>query len=201
MVRKLVRNGRTLEACNSEPVRVSLAPSRLVQSSGRFAALAQPVEHVIRNDGVACSSHASGTTTPSSKSAYEMSLGPASYPRWRLARTASRDVVASIARDNKKPCRLIGRAHRLAPPSRLPVSIPLVRPHKQRRAPDIARRNQCDRHEQVTMDVTERNKDEVKQGTLIVLRIFARFRPLENLFRDALKTERRYCEVAGGAGG
>jgi hypothetical protein len=114
---------------------------------------------------------------------------------------ASRDVVASIARDNKKPCRLIGRAHRLAPPSRLPVSIPLVRPDKQRRAPDIARRNQCDRHEQVTMDVTERNKDEVKQGTLIVLRIFARFRPLENLFRDALKTERRYCEVAGGAGG
>src|SRR5512135_1400508 len=26
------------------------------------AALAQPVEHVIRNDGVACSSHAGGTT-------------------------------------------------------------------------------------------------------------------------------------------
>jgi hypothetical protein len=51
------------------------------------------------------------------------------------------------------------------------------------------------------MDVTERNKDEVKQGTLIVLRIFARFRPLENLFRSPLKTERRYCEVAGGAGG
>lgn len=94
---------------------------------------------------------------------------------------------ASIARDNKKPCRLIGRAHRLAPPSRLPVSIPLVRPDKQRRAPDIARRNQCDRHEQVTMVVTERNKDEVKQGTLIVLRIFARFRTSENLFRNALK--------------
>src|ERR1700744_1073 len=28
------------------------------------AALAQPVEHIIRNDGVACSSHASGTTFP-----------------------------------------------------------------------------------------------------------------------------------------
>src|SRR3954451_3069442 len=28
----------------------------------RFAALAQPVEHVIRNDGVACSNHAGGTT-------------------------------------------------------------------------------------------------------------------------------------------
>jgi hypothetical protein len=28
----------------------------------RIAALAQPVEHLIRNEGVACSSHASGTT-------------------------------------------------------------------------------------------------------------------------------------------
>jgi hypothetical protein len=29
--------------------------------AGTIAALAQPVEHIIRNDGVACSSHASGT--------------------------------------------------------------------------------------------------------------------------------------------
>jgi hypothetical protein len=29
---------------------------------GGIAALAQPVEHVIRNDGVGCSSHPSGTT-------------------------------------------------------------------------------------------------------------------------------------------
>src|SRR6478609_11598945 len=31
------------------------------------AALAQLVEHIIRNDGVACSSHASGTTFPCEK--------------------------------------------------------------------------------------------------------------------------------------
>ena len=29
-----------------------------------YAALAQPVEHVIRNDGVECSSHSSGTNIP-----------------------------------------------------------------------------------------------------------------------------------------
>ena len=32
---------------------------------GPEAALAQPVEHIIRNDGVACSSHAGGTTPKS----------------------------------------------------------------------------------------------------------------------------------------
>lgn len=31
----------------------------------RHAALAQLVEHIIRNDGVTCSSHVSGTTFPS----------------------------------------------------------------------------------------------------------------------------------------
>ena len=33
----------------------------MVRGDTRKAALAQPVEHIIRNDGVACSSHASGT--------------------------------------------------------------------------------------------------------------------------------------------
>ncbi len=55
-------NAPVVSACNSEPVRVSLAPSRADASAGRIAALAQPVEHVIRNDGVVCSSHTSGTT-------------------------------------------------------------------------------------------------------------------------------------------
>ena len=38
--------------------RISTSIDRLCRL---YAALAQPVEHVIRNDGVACSSHASGT--------------------------------------------------------------------------------------------------------------------------------------------
>ena len=38
-----------------------LAPQALVRSC-RIAALAQSVEHIIRNDGVTCSSHVSGTT-------------------------------------------------------------------------------------------------------------------------------------------
>jgi hypothetical protein len=35
----------------------------LVGPRAGHAALAQPVEHIIRNDGVRCSSHLSGTTT------------------------------------------------------------------------------------------------------------------------------------------
>ena len=37
------------------------------QRSKRNAALAQLVEHIIRNDGVRCSSHLSGTTLPLEK--------------------------------------------------------------------------------------------------------------------------------------
>jgi hypothetical protein len=37
------------------------APNRSARRAGGNAALAQLVEHIIRNDGVACSSHASGT--------------------------------------------------------------------------------------------------------------------------------------------
>ena len=37
-----------------------------LQGSKWFAALAQLVEHIIRNDGVTCSSHVSGTTFHSS---------------------------------------------------------------------------------------------------------------------------------------
>src|SRR5689334_16957741 len=39
-------------------------PARFANVAKPRAALAQPVEHVIRNDGVACSSHAGGTTGP-----------------------------------------------------------------------------------------------------------------------------------------
>jgi hypothetical protein len=38
------------------------AHSRRNNAAPDFAALAQPVEHVIRNDGVRCSSHLSGTS-------------------------------------------------------------------------------------------------------------------------------------------
>src|SRR6185437_6178662 len=40
------------------------AKSLVVRALPEKAALAQLVEHIIRNDGVACSSHASGTISP-----------------------------------------------------------------------------------------------------------------------------------------
>lgn len=40
------------------------------------AALAQPVEHIIRNDGVACSNHASGTTVPNQTASHTRGNGP-----------------------------------------------------------------------------------------------------------------------------
>lgn len=39
--------------------------ARTGQNEAPRAALAQLVEHIIRNDGVTCSSHVSGTSTPS----------------------------------------------------------------------------------------------------------------------------------------
>lgn len=41
----------------------SLTPAAISERSQR-AGLAQLVEHIIRNDGVACSSHAAGTSAP-----------------------------------------------------------------------------------------------------------------------------------------
>jgi hypothetical protein len=58
---------RTPMACRHDPPRRKFpccerSPTRLSSAPLREAALAQPVEHRIRNAGVACSSHAGGTT-------------------------------------------------------------------------------------------------------------------------------------------
>lgn len=53
-----------------------LRPDTLVEAP-LVAALAQLVEHIIRNDGVACSSHASGTTCPPSPASARRCRGPA----------------------------------------------------------------------------------------------------------------------------
>ena len=50
--------------CQSLGGGVSEGPRRLAVSAGPGAALAQLVEHLIRNEGVGCSSHPSGTTFP-----------------------------------------------------------------------------------------------------------------------------------------
>ena len=55
-----VRGQRLQVSCIRDKVGVFRRPRH--RFDGRKAALAQPVEHIIRNDGVACSSHASGTT-------------------------------------------------------------------------------------------------------------------------------------------
>ena len=57
-----------VEGSKDEPVEGSgkgcaQGQTRLFSAASEGAALAQPVEHIIRNDGVACSSHAGGTST------------------------------------------------------------------------------------------------------------------------------------------
>ena len=48
-------------ACSAAKLRADLAKHRAACYFAPVAALAQLVEHVIRNDGVRCSSHLSGT--------------------------------------------------------------------------------------------------------------------------------------------
>src|SRR5688500_7847879 len=84
---------RTANPCT--PVRFRLGPPAAKASCGPgarpvtampSAALAQSVEHIIRNDGVRCSSHLSGTTLSAGKSkglgGRAFRLGPGLGPVW-----------------------------------------------------------------------------------------------------------------------
>ena len=58
------------------------------------AALAQLVEHIIRNDGVTCSSHVSGTITPSASIHFRLK-------KWRKSAKNSLFLVRCVCR---RPC-------------------------------------------------------------------------------------------------